>query len=79
MNLLGLNSWLVKIKDGKPGNFLRGSDLGLPLEKRPKKDAKDGGEWEFDPFISFPAVSPNLLIPITKISRPRVICDRYRD
>jgi tetrathionate reductase subunit A len=42
-------AWLVKIKDGKPFTFLRGSDLGLPLEKRPKK--KGDGDWEFDPFI----------------------------
>lgn len=35
-------AWLVKIKpDGKPGTFLRGSDIGLPVEKRPKKS---GGE-----------------------------------
>jgi tetrathionate reductase subunit A len=41
--------WLVKInQDGTPGAFLRGSDLGLPPQKRAKKD---GGEWEFDPFI----------------------------
>ena len=42
-------AWLVKIKDGKPATFLRGSDLGLPLQKRPKK--KGDGDWEFDPFI----------------------------
>ncbi|MEW6668627.1 MAG: molybdopterin-dependent oxidoreductase [Thermodesulfobacteriota bacterium] len=41
-------AWLVKIKEGKPTTFLRGSDLGLPKEKRP---AKAGGEWEFDPFV----------------------------
>jgi anaerobic selenocysteine-containing dehydrogenase len=46
-------AWLVKIKDGKPDTFLRGSDLGLPVEKRPKKDAKDGGDWDFDPFMVF--------------------------
>jgi len=41
--------WLVKINaDGTPGAFLRGSDLGLPAQKRPKKD---GGEWELDPFM----------------------------
>jgi tetrathionate reductase subunit A len=42
-------AWLVKIKDGKPATFLRGSELGLPLQKRPKK--KGDGDWEFDPFI----------------------------
>lgn len=42
-------AWLVKIgKDGRPTTFLRGSDMELPVEKRPKKD---GGEWDFDPFI----------------------------
>jgi tetrathionate reductase subunit A len=42
-------TWLVKINpDGTPGAYLRGSDLGIPIQKRAKKD---GGEWEFDPFI----------------------------
>jgi anaerobic selenocysteine-containing dehydrogenase len=54
--------WLVKIDEkGKPGSFLRGSDIGLSKEKRPKKPKegekpKEGGkpeEWEFDPFIVF--------------------------
>lgn len=44
-------AWLVRIgEDGKPGKYLRGSDLGLSTEKRPKKKAEEG-EWEFDPFI----------------------------
>jgi anaerobic selenocysteine-containing dehydrogenase len=43
-------AWLVKMKEGKPTTFLRGSDLGLPMEQRP---AKAGGEWEFDPFVVF--------------------------
>ncbi len=53
-------AWLVKIgEDGKPGAFLRGADIGLPKEKRPKTP-KEGGktkegekpeQWEFDPFI----------------------------
>jgi anaerobic selenocysteine-containing dehydrogenase len=41
-------AWLVKMKDGKPTTFLRASDVGLPVEKRSKKD---GGEWNFDPFL----------------------------
>ncbi len=42
-------AWLVKLNpDGTPGVFLRGSDIGLPKEKRPKKE---GGEWEFDAFV----------------------------
>ena len=53
-------AWLVKIsEDGKPGPYLRGSDLGLPKEKRlkkpkdgaPKKEGDKPEEWEFDPFI----------------------------
>jgi len=42
-------SWLVKINDGgNPGLFLRGTDLGFPTEKRPRKD----GEWDFDSFVA---------------------------
>ncbi|MBI5523632.1 MAG: molybdopterin-dependent oxidoreductase [Desulfarculus sp.] len=42
-------AWLVKLTpEGKPGAFLRGSDLGQKPEKRTKKD---GSEWEFDPFL----------------------------
>jgi tetrathionate reductase subunit A len=42
-------AWLVKIgEDGKPGKYLRGSDLGLEKEIRPAK--KDGSTWEFDAF-----------------------------
>jgi anaerobic selenocysteine-containing dehydrogenase len=47
-------AWLVKIeKDGKPGKFLRASDLGLAKEKRVFKDKKTGAEqpYQFDPFI----------------------------
>lgn len=44
-------AWLVKIKDGQPYTFLRGSDLGIPTQKRPKK--KGDGDWEFDAFIAF--------------------------
>jgi len=49
-------TWLVKIgEDGKPGVFLRGSDLGLPKEKRLKKprEGEKPEEWEFDPFVVF--------------------------
>ncbi len=46
--------WLVKVdENGKPGVFLRGSDLGLAKEKRPKKDGS--GDWEFDPFVALDA------------------------
>ena len=46
--------WLVKIKEGKPGEFLRASDLGLekPLKN---KTLKDGSlvEYEFDNFVCY--------------------------
>lgn len=42
-------AWLVKIgEDGKPGKYLRASDLGKPVEKRTKED---GTQWEFDAFV----------------------------
>ncbi|MCX5880433.1 MAG: molybdopterin-dependent oxidoreductase, partial [Deltaproteobacteria bacterium] len=35
-------AWLVKIgADGKPGKYLRGSDIGTAIEKRPKAKAED--------------------------------------
>ncbi len=53
--------WLVKInEDGSPGQFLRGSDIGLPKEKRPKKD---GGEWEFDSFVVLAGGQPKAFDP----------------
>jgi tetrathionate reductase subunit A len=43
-------AWLIKLDDkGRPGKFLRGSDLGLVPEERPKADGS--GVWEFDPFV----------------------------
>ncbi|MGB9724073.1 MAG: molybdopterin-dependent oxidoreductase [Chloroflexia bacterium] len=43
-------TWLVKLdSEGRPGKFLRGSDLGLEPEKRDKADGS--GQWEFDPFV----------------------------
>ncbi len=43
-------SWLVKLDDeGKPGKLMRGSDLGLEPEERPKADGS--GTWKFDPFV----------------------------
>jgi anaerobic selenocysteine-containing dehydrogenase len=65
-------AWLVKIgEDGKPGAYLRGSDLGLPKEKRPKKP-KEGAkpkegekpeDWEFDPFIVLSDGKPKAFDP----------------
>jgi tetrathionate reductase subunit A len=44
-------AWLVKLgADGKPTTFLRASEVGLATEKRSKKE---GGEWEFDPFLVY--------------------------
>ena len=55
-------AWLVKINpDGQPGTFLRGSDLGLPKEKRPNK--KGDGEWEFDPLLVFSGGQPKPFDP----------------
>jgi anaerobic selenocysteine-containing dehydrogenase len=47
-------AWLVKIDEkGKPGAFLRASEIGLPKVKRVHKDKKTGEEtrYEFDPFL----------------------------
>src|SRR3989338_7059040 len=50
----GNGCWLVKIKDGKPGEFLRASDLGLEKAKK-TKTLKDGTEveYEFDNFACY--------------------------
>ena len=43
-------AWLVKIDaNGTPGKYLRGSDLGRPVESRAKKD---GSTWDFDAFVA---------------------------
>jgi len=46
-------TWLVKLEKGKPGAFLRASEIGLPVEKRVYKDKKTGEEtaYDFDPFV----------------------------
>ncbi len=54
-------AWLVKMKDGVPFTFLRGSDLGLPTQKRPKK--KGDGEWEFDAFVVYKDGKPQPFDP----------------
>ena len=54
-------TWMVKINsDGTPGVFLRGSDLGLPKEKRA---LKAGGDWEFDPFMVLSGAAPKPFDP----------------
>jgi tetrathionate reductase subunit A len=51
-------AWLVKIgTDGKPSTFLRGKDIGLSAEPRPKKKAEEG-QWEFDPFLVYQNSQP---------------------
>ena len=43
-------AWLVKIgPDGTTGKYLRGSDIGRPVEPQTKKD---GSTWDFDAFIT---------------------------
>jgi len=52
-------SWLVKIENGKPGKFLRGSDLKLVQKVEEEKDGKtvinwkteDGTTFVTDPFV----------------------------
>jgi anaerobic selenocysteine-containing dehydrogenase len=56
-------AWLVKIgENGKPGKYLRGSDLGAEIEKRPRAKAEDG-EWEFDAFVTLSNSQPVLFDP----------------
>lgn len=45
--------WLVKIKDGKPGKFLRGSDIDVSAIKKTAKDSKTGEDisYDIDPFV----------------------------
>lgn len=56
--------WLVKIEDGHPGEFLRGSDIGLPKRKI-KAVSKDGEEMEdeLDPFVTLVKGKPVTLDP----------------
>ncbi|MDQ7842582.1 MAG: molybdopterin dinucleotide binding domain-containing protein [Armatimonadota bacterium] len=46
-------TWLVKLEQGRPGAFLRASEIGLPVERRVYKDKKTGEEtvYDFDPFV----------------------------
>ena len=49
-------TWLVKLdENGAPGRFLRGSEIGFPTEKR---QAADGSEYDFDPFVVLAAGVP---------------------
>lgn len=53
--------WLVKVKDGVPGKFVRGSELGLVTESKETDSegkevkvytASDGATFSFDPFVA---------------------------
>jgi tetrathionate reductase subunit A len=69
--------WLVKISDGKPGKFLRGSDLGLvSTHTTTDNDGKqatiylaDGIEFPFDPFVTLDNGEPALFDP-NSVDRP---------
>ncbi len=50
--------WLVKVKDGKPGDLLRASDLGLPKEKRTATVKDEKVKYEFDPFMVLASGKP---------------------
>lgn len=41
-------SWLVKIEDGKPSEFLRGEDIGAAPSKKQFKDAEKGETIDYD-------------------------------
>lgn len=72
-------TWLVKVKDGKPGAFVRGSELGL-VEKRVKKDgegkeeasyvAKGGVKYAFDPPVALVEGKPVLFDPNDEKATP---------
>ncbi len=44
--------WLVKTKDGEPGEFLRASEIGIPKEQRTAKVKDKDVAYEFDPFVA---------------------------
>ena len=52
-------AWLVRIQDGQPGKFLRGSELGLVERTEETRDDEtvvtyvsgDGAAFAFDPFV----------------------------
>ncbi|MEX2564727.1 MAG: molybdopterin-dependent oxidoreductase [Cyclobacteriaceae bacterium] len=44
-------SWLIKITDGKPGKFLRGSDIGLSKINKTETENSQTRSYAMDPFI----------------------------
>jgi len=56
-------AWLVKLDRGKPGAFLRGSDLGVKPTKRTTTVDDKVFEYEFDPFVVLQGGEPVLFDP----------------
>ena len=56
-------SWLVKIKDGQPGEFLRGSDIGVAKEKRSATVKDESVSYDFDPLIVLSNGQPTAFDP----------------
>ncbi|MFW6097357.1 MAG: molybdopterin-dependent oxidoreductase, partial [Chloroflexota bacterium] len=65
-------SWLVKISDGQPGKFVRGSELGLVTTRAATDDegnevtiytGQDGAEYTFDPLVIIADGQPQLFDP----------------
>lgn len=72
-------TWLVKIKDGQPGAFVRASELGLVTKGTEKdKDGKDvvvytapdGTKWAFDPPVALVAGKPTPFHPNDEKAAP---------
>lgn len=73
------SSWLVKVKDGKPGAFVRGSELGL-VDVKVKKDkegkeettyaVKKGPTFAFDPPVALVAGKPVVFDPNDEKAAP---------
>lgn len=66
------STWLVKVKDGKPGKHVRGSELGLvSAVETTDADGKKvttytdtaGKEYAFDPFVALVGGEPALIAP----------------
>jgi tetrathionate reductase subunit A len=63
--------WLAKVADGKPGKFLRGSDLELVTTRTETSEDKevtiytgpDGTDYTFDPFVALSGGEPVLFDP----------------
>lgn len=45
-------SWLIKITNGKPGKFLRGSDIGLPKINKTVTENSKTRTYAMDPFVA---------------------------